>query len=291
VNSNNSVLPVLGETTTLTAGLSPVDATITYEAVYWQPERPVAGAADDKQEPKIPQAAEEVAPYDRLAWSVPAELQQDLNKLDGLRNGRKTDPAKVDRLGAELLEKYEAPKQRALIHYQLAHVHAQSGLLQPQSIIDHAAAALELPLEQRNRLRLFIYAGDAYRVLNRKASFSKRRKLAAMVYLQGLKEALKYGFPEKPPELPTLFRGESDVDRQRQYELRKSVQFQRDMIGLRTILTRQIVSVYARKPSATNELESLAKDALENPDAVKRLTGQLSENDKSSEAKDAHRKK
>lgn len=287
VGERDTVLPILGETTTLSVGLSATEGVITIQATYWEPEAvTVPIAADNPRQPnnRVPKAGRVIG-YDDLAWKVASELQTNLTILDRLRNGRKTDFAKVEIIGAELLAKDITPKDRALIHFQIAHNHAQSGLVQPQSVIDHAAAALKLPLEPRNRLKLFVYIGDAYRVLNRKHSFAVRRKQATAVYLEGLKEVLKYELPDRAPDLPVSARilgfsdggddGETRLKGELLMKLHRKARFQREMIHLQTILARQIVSMYSRKPFAIEELDRQAKDILADSAAVNRLTKEL----------------
>jgi len=129
-------------------------------------------------------------------------LAGDLRALDAMRKGLQTPADQVEARGKALLEKYAAPDQRALVHYQLAHIHAQSGQRRPDLVVEHCEEALRLPsLDAAKRLQLYIYLGDAKQQMNRvrskqdKLSFPDTRKDAANAYLQGLKESTRYNIP------------------------------------------------------------------------------------------------
>src|SRR3954462_13808374 len=92
-------------------------------------------------------------------------LDADLRALEALRKGDQTPLDVVDQRGAELLRKYEEPADQALIHFDLAHIHAQSALKRPDQVIKHAHAALNSKLitpEQRGTL--YSYLASAHEV-------------------------------------------------------------------------------------------------------------------------------
>jgi hypothetical protein len=113
------------------------------------------------------------------------DLQAELFALEQLRKGKDTPLDEVDRRGAGLLQKYTDPKDRGRIYYQLAHIHAQSALRRPDQVVQYAEKALECPLEPSQRLRLYVYRGDALQM--GKEPFPKKRKRAVVPYLQGLR--------------------------------------------------------------------------------------------------------
>jgi hypothetical protein len=210
------------------------------------------------------------------------DLDRELQKLNGLRKGRETPLAAVDQLGAELLRKYPDPKSQGQIYYQLAHVYAQSGLVQPERTIDYAKKALEFPLEPAQRLRLHVYWGDARQVANPREPFVAKRREAVRPYLEGLKETLKYELPEKPPELPPVFKFDAEPQQGPVYDklvrehrqalaARRRAELQGELIMHRDVLTGQIAGLYSRRPFDPDELEQLASSVLDDPAAVARL--------------------
>jgi hypothetical protein len=185
-----------------------------------------------------------------------------------LRNGRKTPLDEVDHRGEQLLSKYSDPSDRGRIYYQLAHIHAQSGLLHPEQVIAYAKKALQCPLETSQRTRLHIYWGDALHVLDRKKPFASRRRESADVYLKRLREIIALKLPEKAPEpeLMTMFNGPDAKENRRkmeeQWARRQKIDFLREMIMHRKVLQGQVVAMYGRRPVATEELRSMATGIL-----------------------------
>jgi RNA polymerase sigma factor (sigma-70 family) len=207
-------------------------------------------------------------------------LHADLSgKLDALRNGE-VRPAKIDEQGRALLTKYPGPKERGQVYYHLAHIHAQTGLRRPARVVEYAKKALEHPLGPSQRARLYVYWGDAVQVARANDPLAERRKWAALPYLAGLKELLALKLPDKAPPLPDfppveLARGEADPQaeqlRKQRESARRLATFQGEMIKHRDVLTRQIVAMYGRGPSAEAELGELAGRVLQERRAVDRL--------------------
>lgn len=204
--------------------------------------------------------------------SLAEDLQRELRQLDSLRKGRETPLAVVDQRGEELLRKYPDPKGQGQIYYQLAHIHAQSGLTRPERVVEYAKKALGYPLEPSQRMRLFVYWGDALRVGNPKEPFPANRRSATAPYLEGLKELLKDKLPDKAPELPPVFAyqvdgPEAEVERVREQHkkavaARKQAEQLGEMVKHRDVLVGQIAGMYGRKPFATEEVSELAREAL-----------------------------
>jgi hypothetical protein len=212
----------------------------------------------------------------------PKELRDELSRLDAMRKGTGTDFARVDEVGRTLLQKYPGPKERGQIYYWLAHVHAQSGLVHPERVMEYTRKALEQPLEPLQVPRLYVYWGDAIQVSRVKDPAAERRKWSALVYLAGLREVLEYSLPAKAPELPAITRGllrdprggineEARRRNAEQWAARRRAEFQRDMVQHRNILVGQLAGLYQQGNVAPNELRQLAAGVLRNLWAEDRL--------------------
>lgn len=203
-----------------------------------------------------------------------AQLQDELRALDALRKGAKTPFDQVDRRGEALLEEFPEPAQQAQIHYQLAHVHAQSGLKHPATILAHAQKALESKLiTPQQRGTLYSYMSSAHEVDPAEKDFAVRRRNAIQPLLLGLKECQAFSLPDLPPELPVipLVRGDFEkpaeaarLQREREAAMlaRKEVERTRDLVRRRDVLSQQVRSLYARDPAADDELQKLATEQL-----------------------------
>ncbi len=200
----------------------------------------------------------------------PKELRTELYRLDRLRKGRDTPFDQLEDLGGKLLEKFPGPKERGQVYYWMAHVYAQSGLVRPEKVVEHAKKALELPLEPLQAPRLYVYWGDALRVAGAKEPLATRRKHSAVVYLAGLREVMRYPLPAKAPMLPGIERSSRGDKRsakeseslQRQVAAREFAEFQGVMVQHRDVLVRQIAELYNRPPIADDELRELAAGVL-----------------------------
>ena len=217
---------------------------------------------------------------------VPKELRAELAKMDGMRKGAKTALDEVDGLGKKLLETYPDPKEQGQIYYMLAHVHAQSGLVRPEKVVEYARKALDHSLEARQVPRLYVYWGDAVQIAKAreaKVPFPQRRKWSAVIYLAGLREVLRHPLPAKASEPPPFDRGlvrdpppgKEEEGRQHlaKYEAaRQLASFQRDMIQHRDVLTRQLADLYLRRsPVDHEELRHLAAGVLRDPRSLDRF--------------------
>jgi hypothetical protein len=198
------------------------------------------------------------------------DLAAELSALEALRKGDKTPLDIVDKRGAELLAKYEEPADRALIHFDLAHIHAQSVMRRPDQIIKYAQAALDSKLitpEQRGTL--YSYLSSAYEVDKDVKDFAERRRNAAKPLLQGLAELEGMNLPEKAPEPPGLRLLRDDFgDKAEQARVRaeyeksriareKAERIQR-LVFRRNTLKDQVKWLYYRDPVADDELRDLA---------------------------------
>jgi hypothetical protein len=202
------------------------------------------------------------------------DLAADLRALESLRKGDKTPLDIVDKRGAELLEKYDEPADQALIHFDLAHIHAQSALKQPDKVIKHARAALDSKLitpEQRGTL--YSYLASAREVEKDEKDFSVRRRNALAPLLTGLTELEAMNLPEKAPELPGLrllrddFGDRAEQARARaEYEksriVREKAERIQRLVQRRNTLKDQVKWLYYRDPIADDELRELASEKV-----------------------------
>lgn len=213
----------------------------------------------------------ETAPAPR---DYPMELRAQLRRLDSLRRGRDTPFDQVEELGRELLAKYSDAKARGQVYYWMAHVYAQSGLVRPEKVVEHAKKALEHPLEPLQVPRMYVYWGDALQIALAKEPLATRRKHSAVAYLAGLREVARYPMlPAKAPKLPVIERVRgADKDKpptdkgngrvQRHVAARELAEFQGAMIQHRDVLVRQIAYLSNRPPVADDELRELAAGVL-----------------------------
>jgi hypothetical protein len=220
-----------------------------------------------------------------------------LRELDQLRNGNRTALPfdEVESLGKALLNEYTKPEEQGQIYYHLAAVHGQSIDVHTDLVIKYAQDALALPVEPLQRLRLYVYWGDAIRTANmqkpheKQRPFHEVRRAAAKPYLQGLKEMQKYDIPEKLPELPAVGRYDISGDQNSlqvveakkehadQIAARTDAQSSRRLWMNRDVLTRQVVDMYSRPPFAATELRDLATKILNKPEQVNALMKRIEE--------------
>jgi hypothetical protein len=230
-----------------------------------------------------------------VAWAQ--SLEAELRALETLRKGDKTPLDVVDRRGAELLEKYSEPAEQALIHFDLAHIHAQSALKQPDQVIKHARAALDSKLiTPQQRAQLHSYLGSAYEVDKDVKEFAERRRNALGALLEGLAELEALNLPAKAPELPGLrllredFADPAEQARARAaYEKskiarEKAEQIER-LVFFRKVLKDQVKWLYYREPIADDELRKAAAAKVPEPIAEELVTMARSERERIEKAR------
>ena len=210
------------------------------------------------------------------------DIKSELRDLNAMRKGVNTDLATVDRRGLELIAKYSEPKNQGQIYYELAIIHSQSGMRQPEQVVKYAQKALTYPLEPSQTERLYVFWGDALRLTNSSKPFPERRKEAVIPYLKGLKELLQYNLPDVAPDLPAVSSFEASPEsgsiyqalkheHEQEWAAHNEAVFQRDMIKHHDVLIGQIAGLYGRKPYAKDEVERLARDSLGNSALVNKL--------------------
>ena len=197
-------------------------------------------------------------------------LPQELYKLEAMRHGSKTNFDAVEDAGSALLKSHPAPADQGLIHYRLAHIYAQTGLIWPDRVLAHAEAALSNPLPDNERLRLRVYCGDAVQVT--RTPFVERRPEAARHYLEGLKEIdtrklpLEAPDPGQPPgriDTPDVDEREAHAAAVEKWNAASErSKYAKEIAFHKKVMMRQVSELYVRPPLAIGELEKLTLEYL-----------------------------
>jgi len=219
----------------------------------------------------------------RTGVSMADELEDALRQVDNLRAGFDTPFDEVEKRCDALLQTYTAPEDQARIYYELAHIEAQSGHQRPAKSLRYTLKALDLPLEREKRLRLYMCWGSAIGASHRGArgdALRAARKQAAMAYLHGLKETLQYAeevrkAPLPPPWEPKLSDQRRPLNKRAMTARACAAGKREDLLEDLTIrevaFQRSLVFLYSRVPFATDELEKLAREVLQDEPTVVRL--------------------
>ena len=226
-------------------------------------------------------------------------IDAELRALYKLHNGAKSDLDAVERLGADLLKRYDEPQDQAQIYYTLTHVHAQAAMRRPDLIVKFGQAALDSKLiTPGQRATIYSYWGSAIEVQRDKIKdVSERRKAAADVLLKGLCELTELKIPEKepPPPVPPPGLGiggdvPGEAPRPRAaaeayQRARDEQQRVRDLIFRRKVLTDQVRYLYVRPPENLDELRELATKAVGEAEAEKLLAAVTAERERIEKAR------
>jgi RNA polymerase sigma factor (sigma-70 family) len=296
-----TVLPVVGTHSRMTVDLSDRDGPLFFEASHL-PDQP----AEDKTAKELARWLKgKMQDMPKRAYRPPDPIRPDakelkpnfraiLNKLDGYRTGSEASLVEMDQHARKLLANYEEPAERGRIYYQLAHVHAQSGLRFPEKVMEYSRKALALPLPAELRFRLYVYWGDAHRVDKRSVPPAEKRRRAAVRYLEGLKFLLPYRLPQEAPKLPVVMGGKimampsgdpadpaflrqmqeylREKDRHdKAWAARQQAEFIGRLVWEREVLAGQLVSLYHNDKAAWGEIRQMAEAVLGNRTAVERL--------------------
>jgi len=219
-------------------------------------------------------------------------LEKELNEVNKLRNSEKTIFEQAEKMCNELLEKYTEPEEQARIYYQLAVIYSQNEQRIPDKIIEFSKKALELPLDPIERLKLYVWWGDAIHIAHRDARNQERvvaRRKAVIPYLDGLKENLSLQYPKytQPENLPEeqnvkadphgsfLLRRKAE-QRKALYEWKKD-KFERDVNRLKKTFISQISGTYSDLPWASDEIRELSTKILEDKTVVDDLMSAVGE--------------
>jgi RNA polymerase sigma factor (sigma-70 family) len=300
IKGEATVFPVVGTHSRMSVGFPDRDSQLSFEASH-QPDEPSEGKTDKSLSRWL---KEKMRDMPKRAHRPPAqpspeekprrpELQAALKKLDGYRGGGPARLIEMDELSGKLLQAFQNPAERGRVYYELAHVHAQSGLHFPEKVREYSRMALELPLPPEPRFQLYVYWGDAHRVDRRSVPQAEKRRRAAVRYLEGLKLLLPYRLPQKAPELPAVMKlGVRPPDgdpadpaflRQMQEYLREkdrhdkawAARLRAEYIGRlvweREVLAGQLVSLYHNDPAAWGEIRQMAAAVLGDRTAAEQL--------------------
>jgi len=209
-----------------------------------------------------------------------AITELELNKLDSLRKGKETNYSEVERIGALLLKEFKEPADQGRIYYRLSHVYAQSGLVHPEKVIEHAKDALKYPLSDNEKLRLHVYCGDATQVM--KTPFAERRRTSAAFYFQGLHDiqnrelAVDADDPGPPPN--AVFEPEKRIKAFEKWTAASEKFKQAKVIANhKRVMIRQITDLYARRPPDDAEAKRLSKEYLGDSPMQKEFAANLDE--------------
>jgi hypothetical protein len=224
-----------------------------------------------------------------------SNIDAELRALYKLHNGAKSDLDAVERLGADLLKRYEAPQDQAQIHYMLTHVHAQAAMRRPDLIEKYGQLALDSKLiTPGQRATVYSYLCSAIEKQQDKIKeFPERRKAAVEVLLKGLGELALLKIPEKEPEVPRppplLALGGGDVPDEAPRPRAAAEAYQRardeherirDLIFRRKVLSDQVRYLYVRPPENLDELRELATKAVGKDEAEKLAAAVTAERDR-----------
>ena len=220
-------------------------------------------------------------------------IDAELRALYKLHNGAKSDLDAVERLGADLLKRYEEPQDQAQIYYMLTHVHAQAAMRKLELIVKYGQAALDSKLiTPGQRATIYSYWGRAIELQRDKIKeFPERRKAAAEVMLKGLSELAALKLPDKEPALPPApllelggdVPGEAPRPRaaaEAYQRARDEQQRIRDLIFRRKVLTDQVRYLYVRPPENLDELRELATKAIGEEETDKLAASVTAERDR-----------
>jgi hypothetical protein len=220
-------------------------------------------------------------------------LDQALGALDRLRKGWATSLEDVERLGQQMLKDYSAAEDQGRIYYQLAHTHAQTGITikaKAERVIEYAQKGLACPLDPVRRLRLYSYWASALQVGDRSKPLTETRKPAAIVLLNGLKEAQQYKIPERqppessgvaplligpPPDRPSPWYEAARKEAERRRAIQKQHHLDWELWLCHKVLTDQVVDSYRQLPHAASELRELATSILGDQKTVDLLMSRL----------------
>jgi hypothetical protein len=221
------------------------------------------------------------------------ELQRELLAFNAYRHGSEEKFGELERKADELLKQYPAADDQARIHYEVAHVAAQSDIRKHVNRVrKFARRSLALSRDPLQRGWLHSYLGSAAEVEAEKP-FAARRRNAAAELLTGYAEMLAQELPAKAPELPVVEGLEDEgpdavaaaqarARHAAQRAAREEAEFIRALVHRRDTLANQLrwlyhpdPRVHGRNPDGPAELRALARKVLDDPKAVEALLARV----------------
>jgi hypothetical protein len=213
-----------------------------------------------------------------------AALLKAFFELDQYRHGNAEKMEQMEAQAVELQKQFNRPAEKARINACVAHVYAQSDILQHHERVTHfGKLALTKDLPIVDRLKMFSYLSSAEFVNSAGRTLSARRIAAAKWSLKGYHELLRENLPDVKPDLPGV--GRYDIGDENSIEAhnarieltlqmanRKEAERVRELIFHRGVMHDQIHDLYKDKPEAFAELRQLVKQEIgENEEIVKHL--------------------
>jgi hypothetical protein len=220
-----------------------------------------------------------------LAGQTPDEpgLYEAVADLKVLQKGRATNGDLIETRVAQLAKRFSDPNDLGYLYYHVAILYAQVGVY-PERVMSYADKALALRSDLAERAILYVYKGDARRVLKDELPFRERRKNSLQIYLIGLKELEQADLSaEVGVELPL---GRIDIDprdpdykkimeeRKRIHQHNQKVARQRDWLKHKQVLTRQIVDMYSKSPNMLEELKSEGSRFLRSQEHLQQMVSE-----------------
>ncbi len=193
--------------------------------------------------------------------SASPRLLQALRDLDQMRRGLETDLDEVERVAAQLA--VEFPQDVDRIEYQLAFVHAQTGLQRPDRLIEHAQLAWTPRQSTLDLARLACWWGDAVPFRNRGVPLTDEvRNESASAYVKGLAALDLEQLPGAMPALPDgpgIERSPAGLARNREYQRVHSWAREiEETINMRDVLIHQLRNIYGPRLQAEDRDQALA---------------------------------
>jgi len=202
-------------------------------------------------------------------------LQTKLRELDKVRNEKNIPYDEVEKRGKELLAEYTDPEEQGRIYCELVEIHANTGMVHADLIVQYAQKALDLSVDPFQRFRLYgawggaIDIGNTHKPREQQKPLYEIRKVAVRPYLEGLKEMQAYKIPEQRPNLPGVSKYDGVPENSpikkmhdEQMAARKQAEFDDKLWSSHQTLISEVVDLYSKPPYAATELRQIATKTL-----------------------------
>jgi hypothetical protein len=218
-------------------------------------------------------------------------LQTKLSQLDKIRSEKNIPYEEVEKRGKELLAEYTTPEDQGRIYCELVEIHANTGMVHADLVVQYAQKALDLSIDPFKRFRLYEAWGGAiesdnhHKPIQLQKPFYEARKVAVKPYLEGLKEMQAYKIPVQRPYLGAFGVDAYDITgpenspiiqqfkkrHDEQMAARKQAEFDDKLWSSHQTLMDAVVDLYSRKPYSATELRQIATKTLNDPAEVEAL--------------------